>query len=108
MDLMEKEFWKNEFVTDAGRQFMSNILELVTSEPAFIGDIYSYSAKVLVIPAYAKDELSIELECSEEDFKVQENELFFIEVCLEDSDDEEFAIQISNSECYPVGFVSLS
>ena len=104
-ELMKKEIWNNDEVTDAGKSYLTSIVKFFNVNEIYMGDIFYYSAKVLVLEVTARDKVNLQMEYRS-DYTVNAGEVIFVEVCFKD-DYDEFAIQVSNDEGEPLGFIDL-
>lgn len=103
--LLNDKLWNNPIVPQKNKDYLKALLKSVEVTDVFIGDPRAFSGyEVLVIVAKGNGIVGFKMEYSE-DFVPANEEEFFIEIGI--NDDYEGAIEISDGECNPLGFVEV-
>ena len=103
--LLNEKIFNNPTIPKQNKDYLKQLLRAVQVTEIFIGDPRAYSGyEVLVIAAKGNGIAGMKLEYAE-NFIPAADEEFFIEVGV--NYEYEGAIEISNSECEPLGFVEL-
>lgn len=103
--LLNNKLWSNPIVPQKNKDYLKRLLKAVEVTDVFIGDPRAFSGyEVLVIVAKSNGIVGFKMEYAD-NFVPAVDEEFFIEIGI----DEEYegAIELSDSECNPVGFVEV-
>ena len=103
--LLNDKLWKNPIVPQKNKDYLKRLLKAVEVTDVFIGDPMAYSGyEVLVIVAKGNGIVGFKMEYAD-NFVPAVDEEFFIEIGI--NDEYEGAIELSDSECNPAGFVDV-
>lgn len=103
--LLNEKLWNNPIVPQKNKDYLKRLLKAVEVTDVFIGDPRAFSGyEVLVIVAKGNGLVGFKMEYAD-NFVPANDEEFFIEIGI----DEEYegAIELSDGECNPVGFVEV-
>lgn len=103
--LLNDNLWNNPIVPQENKDYLKSLLKNVEIVDVHIGDPRAYSGyEVLVIVARSNGLIGLRIEYAE-NFVPAKDEEFFIEIGI--NEEYEGAIEISDNDCNPVGFVEV-
>ena len=103
--LLNDKLWNNPTVPKKNKDYLKRLLKAVEVTDMFIGDPMAYSGyEVLVIVAKGNGLVGFRMEYAD-NFVPAKEEDFFIEIGI--NDEYNGAIEISDNDCNPVGFIDV-